>query len=198
MVSRQYRDVRVSLEPYAALLSVSSPPVQPSPLLLLGTRFSSPVLTSSARSWQTATSEDDLSLYFPGRSSSSNKGISFFFLFSLPPLSFPFSNPSLPSAVTVFIHLAWPLLPSLSLSLPFFSLSLTVFLLNDRPFTAVSDDVAGARRFPRESRVSLTLLSPLPFSSLSHPLFLFLSLSFLSISSFLSAIGFPFYRYRLR
>lgn len=35
-------------------------------------------LASSARSWQAATGEDDLSLYFPGRSSSSNKGISFF------------------------------------------------------------------------------------------------------------------------
>lgn len=99
-----------------------------------------PVPPSSARSWQAATGEDDLSLYFPGRSSSSNKGI-FFFSFSLFPLSCP------PSPL-LFSH---PILPSSSIwrgllfRLP---LSLTVFLLNDRPFTAVSDDVAGARRFP--------------------------------------------------
>lgn len=59
-------------------------------------------------------------------------------LFSLssPPSPFFFSHPILPSS-SIWRGLLFPL-----------SLSLTVFLLNDRPFTAVSDDVAGARRFP--------------------------------------------------
>lgn len=63
-------------------------------------------LAPAARSWQAATGEDDLSLYFPGRSSSSNKGISFFFLFSTPfprPLPAPLSH-LLTAAVS--IHLA--------------------------------------------------------------------------------------------
>lgn len=56
--------------------------------------------SSSTRSWQAATGEDDLSLYFLGRPSSSNKGISFFsfsFLSTASPPSFlsPFLTPIL-------------------------------------------------------------------------------------------------------
>lgn len=97
-------------------------------------------------------------------------------LFSLPHphlLSFPFSHSILPSS-------------SIWRSLLFFlPLSLTVFLLNDRPFTAVSDDIAGARRFPRESRDSFTLTPSFSRFSSSHRFEL-------------SAIGFPLHRYRLR
>lgn len=97
-----------------------------------------PVPPSSARSWQAATGEDDLSLYFPGRSSSSNKGILFFSFSFLPvvphPPLFSLLTPSLPSS-SIWRGLLFLL-----------SLSLIVFLLNDRPFTAVSDGVA--RRFP--------------------------------------------------
>lgn len=155
------------------------PLVQPSPPLA-----PSPVLTSSsARSWQAATGEDDLSLYFPGRSSSSNKGISFFFLSSLSllhPLSFPFP--------TFFLLHLPPPSPSIWRGLLFsLPLSLTVFLLNDRPFTAVSDDVAGARRFLRETRVSFALLYCSLF--LSHALSLSLS-PFIS-SSFYHWLSLP-------
>lgn len=67
----------------------------------------SPSSSSFAFSWQTATGEDDLSLYFLGRSSSSNKGISFFVLFSftLPPFRLFLSLFPLP-LVAVPIHLA--------------------------------------------------------------------------------------------
>lgn len=123
-------------------------------------------------SWLAATGEDDLSLYFPGRSSSSNKKVSPFSL-SL------FSLPSPPTSPLPFYHPILPLSSSIWCGLLFFlPPSLTVFLLNDRPFTAVSDDVAGARRFPRESRDSLALSCSL---SLSLSLF---SLH-LSVSSFL-------------
>lgn len=59
---------------------------------------------------------------------------------------FPFSSYSFPFSIASrrCLHPSGSLLFSLLLSL-------TVFLLNDGPFTAVSDDVAGARRFPREN-----------------------------------------------
>lgn len=92
---------------------------------------------------------------------------------------FPFSTYSFP-----FFHCLSSLSPSISLLFSLL-LSLTVFLLNDGPFTAVSDDVAGARRFPRENWDSLDFaLTSLHFE-------FSLSLSF-------SIIGFSCHRYRLR
>jgi len=77
----------------------------------------------------------------------------------LPPSSFPRSPmPLSPSIWRSFLFLLWRLSP----------LSPAVFLLNDRPFTAVSDGVAGARRFPQESRVS-PIPSGSPFLCLIPP-----------------------------
>jgi len=97
----------------ASILATENPP-RYTHGALPSSRPCPPFLASPARSWQVATDEDNLSLYFTGRSSSSNKGISFFFPF---PLSLPLSlflSLCLPSAfflspfphAAVSIHLA--------------------------------------------------------------------------------------------
>lgn len=130
-----------------------------------------PILTRpslrSPRFWQVATGEDDLSLYFTGRSSSSNKGISFFF-----PFSFSL-HPAFPSALLRSLMSRPP--PSIWwCSLLFFLLlfCLTVFLLNDRPFTPLATALPVHVVFHRRARVSpvLSFSLSLSFFSPSRPL----------------------------
>lgn len=148
---------------FLSACTVASMFVQPRVLPAEAPRF----LASSARSWQAATGEDDLSLYFPGRSSSSNKGISFFSFSFLSAVPSSRSHPPFPPHLaTVFIHLAWPLVLSASFSHPYSS-STTVHLR------------------PLATTLPVHIVFHERAEILSRSLSLFLSSLHLSVSSFL-------------
>lgn len=168
--------MRVSLEPYAAssflytagsIRATKSPPG-----IALGS-----LLASSTRSWQAAMGEDDLSLYFPGRSSSSNKGISFFSFSFLCAVPASFFLSLFPTPSCHCLHPSGVASCSFCLFLSPYSSSTTVHL---RP-------------------LATTLPVHVVFHERAEILSLSLFLSLLSISPFraFSAIGFPFRRYRL-